>query len=150
MTRRSERIGRVLRVRRVQEERARVAWLSVEGAARDSEDRTEALRAAHAAMTVRLGDDLGTLSSAWVLLSHDQISLTARRTADQRERAATLRAQADAAREPWTERRAAARGLERLVDRARARERADELAAEVRQLDELNVARAARHPRSER
>jgi len=150
MSRRSERIGRVLRVRRVQEEQARAAWLSLEGTALDAEQRTDALGAAHAAMTAALREQQDRLSPAWVLLSHDQLALTGRRTADQRERATTHRAQADAAREPWTERRAATRGLERLVDRALARERAEDLADEARQLDELNAVRAARQPRSER
>lgn len=150
MSRRSQRLRRVLRVREVQEEQARAAWLSSEVVARDAEDRTEALRSARADMAARLGEALPSTPPAWVLLAHDQLTLTGQRAAGQRERAATLRAQAEAAREPWTERRAVARGLERLVDRAAARERADDLADESRQLDELNSVRAAQRPRSER
>ena len=81
MNRRSERIRRVLRVRRVEEEQARATWLSLEGTAVNSELRTETLRAAHASMTACLGEELGSLPPAWVLLSHDQIALTGRRTA---------------------------------------------------------------------
>jgi len=143
VTRRSERLRRILRVREVQEEQARAAWLRTENVARDAEAGTERLREALADMTARLSSELAALPPTWVVLSHDQIDRTGQRVVDQRERARTLRNQADAARVPWTQRRAAARGLERLVDRTCGQERADELAADAQAMDELNMARAA-------
>lgn len=148
MSCRSDRLERILRVRQLQEEQARGVWLPAEIDARDAEDRTEALQQAGQAMTSQLSTQLASLSPAWILMAHGQIDSTGRRKVDQQERAATLRVQAEAARHPWTESRAAARGLERLVERLRSEERLDDRAQEGRQLDELSMARLTEKPRS--
>lgn len=148
MSSRSARLERVLRVRNLQEEQARGVWLPAERDARSAEDRTEELQQAGQAMTSQLARQLTALPPAWVLVAHEQIDSTSRRKVDQQERAATLRVQAEAAREPWTECRAAARGLERLVERLRSEERLDDRAEEARQLDELSMARMTAIPRT--
>ncbi len=144
MKQRSERLGRVLRVREVQEQEARATWLAAEGVARQAEEQVALLRDACAGMAEQLGDSVCDLPVAWVLLSHDQIDRTQRRSRDEHERALTLRDQADLVRAPWIERRAAARGLERLVERTRANEWAEELARDASALDEITAARTKR------
>jgi flagellar export protein FliJ len=144
---RSQRLARVLRVREVQEQLARRTWLTAEGQARNAEQATDDLRAARASMTSRLGESLTSLSPSWVMLSQAQIDRTGVRARAQAERARTLRGQAEATRAPWQERRAAARGLARLVERARNEEYAEALAAEARAMDEIAAQRGARQGR---
>lgn len=153
MTTRSKRLERVLRVRRVQEEQARATWLEAENTARDAEDRTQELRKAKEAMGNDLLEALGELPPQWVMLSHDRIDHAGVLARDQKERALTLRTQADVAKEPWAERRAAAKGIERLVERVREEEWAEAHAEEARETDERNVTSHAKkrggHQRSE-
>ncbi len=149
MTLRSKRLARILRIRKVQEEQARALWLEAELAATRSEERASELGRARRNMVSHLGERLCGLPPAWVLLSHEQLERVGQKLRIRRERARTLRSQAEAAREPWAERRTAAKGLERLLERAKSKEYMQALALETRELDELNMERAARRPRSE-
>ncbi len=149
MSRRSERLARVLAVRALEEEQARAEWLAAEQEARRAEDATQALWAARDEQTRELGAALPGLTPAWVMVSHGAIDRTERSALRQRERARTERERAEQARIPWEERRARARGLERLVDRLRTREEAEAHRAEARVLDEINSARALRARRME-
>ena len=144
MTRRADRLERVLRVRVIEEELARGAWQAAEGTARAAEDRAQDLRSARAQMTADLGRALPELTPSWVLLSQRQIERTQSKLHTQDERARTLRRQAEAAREPWQERRSVAQGLSRLVERAHLRAREEVLALEARLLDEITAARGLR------
>lgn len=145
---RAKRLQRILRVRVVEEEQARATWLAAEGVAREAEDRVDHLRGERGAIVRALGDGLASTSASWVLVAHEQIERARLATEAQRERALTFRTQADSVREPWAAKRAAAKGLERLVERATESEQAEGLAAEAEELDEISVMRHS--ARSER
>lgn len=136
----------MLRVRALQEEIARAAWLEVERAAASAEARTElgarAVRTERADLGRRMED--GAISPVQVLSAHAAIDGMHAHTRGWRERAKTLRFQAQQARAPWEERRRDVQALEKLRERARAAEAREEFSEEAATLDEVAQRRASR------
>jgi flagellar export protein FliJ len=136
------RLERVLRVRAVLEEVARAEWQTAEHAAAQAEERHRSVvsdrRAAQNDLPVGPGpiDVNGLL---WQQASIERMSEAAGRL---RERARTVRYQADEARRPWEERRRDVRGLERLREHALLAHLASEETAEIAAMDEIAIARA--------
>lgn len=145
------RLDRVLRVREVEEETARAGWLAVEHDARAAEARAAALANDRAAGLGALARDMTkrALPPAWTLVRHAALDRLARTASAERERALTLRRQADQAKEPWQEKRREVLGLSRLLAVAKSRHAAAVLAAEIAVMDEVASMRAARRHRSE-
>jgi flagellar export protein FliJ len=144
------RLDRVLRVREVEEEIARAAWLTVESAAQAAEHRADALAEDRAAAFAALASDMAerSLPPAETLLRHASLDRLAGSVGAERERALTLRQQADQAREPWQDRRREVLGLSRLRDAAKSRHSATVLAEEIAEMDEVASTRAARQLRA--
>lgn len=138
------RLQRVLRVRHVQEEVARARWLAAERAARIAGDARADADARRADAACELRDALADLTPAAILRQHAALDALAGVAVRLRERARTLRFQADRERAPWELRRREARGLERLCERSREEAWLRALAREARELDEIAGARAFR------
>lgn len=142
MARFNFRLERVLRVRAVLEEVARAEWRAAEHAAAVAEERHRSLllerEAAQSDLPVGPGP-LDVNGLLWRQASVERMSEAAGRL---RERALTVRYQADEARRPWEERRRDVRGLERLREHALLAHLASEETAEIAAMDEIAVARA--------
>ncbi|MCP3914811.1 MAG: hypothetical protein GY711_04525 [bacterium] len=139
-----KRLARVRRVREIQEELARADWLTAERSADAAEEASAAGFAEVAQAREQLGQRMESGLSAPTETLHaftaiDRIEDTARLW---RERARTLRFQADQKRAPWEERRRDVRALELLEDRAREAEIQEEFEAETLELDEVALRRA--------
>jgi len=148
MTREKFRLERVLRVRALWEEEARAAWAVLDERARAEEARHAALLDEQLRAQRRLAADRPALRPAAVVLLDqvlDRMQLDAARL---RERAHTLRFQADGAFIPYTERRRERRSLERLKERARRAGLSEERRADAALMDETAVQRAARRRRA--
>ena len=146
------RLDRVLRVREVEEETARAEWLVVEQAARTAETRAEALAHDRAAAFGELAREMAerSLPPAVMLVRHAALDRLARTESGERERALTLRRQADQARGPWQDRRREVLGLTRLRAVAKSRHADAVLAEEIAEMDEVALMRAASRRRATR
>ena len=140
------RLGRVRRVRALQEVVERERWMEAE--ARCAEAEAELARWVEATRNARmdLRDLVGspTIGVRRVLLGQEQLRGLEQGCTRVRERVRTLRDQADRLREPWQERRRELAGLERLEERAREAWRQEERSEDTRQMNELASSRAAR------
>ena len=143
------RLERVLRVRAVQEEAARAAWLDAERAAAESEELHDRDAALLEAASRALREAMPSSSAAALLRAHEALDRMSRTAVRRRELARTLRLQSQQAREPWERRRREVRGLEQLAARALEEHRRSERAAEARSRDEFINSRATRAVRAE-
>jgi len=142
------RLGRLRKVRRLQEEQERERWLEAELARREAEAAEQQARAAlHAAeedlRARQAADALGVLE---VLQAQDALERVNVVLRGARERARTAAYQAERMRAPWEERRKEVRGLERLEERAREVWRREELRRETMEMDEVARRRARTLP----
>ncbi|TDJ71856.1 MAG: hypothetical protein E2O39_07605 [Planctomycetota bacterium] len=146
------RLDRVLRVREVEEETARAAWLVVEQAARAAETRAEARAHDRGEAFSELAREMAecSLAPAVMLVRHAVLDRLARAESEERERALTLRRQADQARGPWQDRRREVLGLTRLRTVAKSRYADAALAKEIAEMDEVALMRAASRRRASR
>lgn len=149
MARDPKRIGRLSRVRKVQEEQARAIWQHAVNAHREAEGAFDELRASMLESRSQLADPSGVHRPGWVAVNQKlekhlaQRMLVARRKADQAQ------LQADAAEEPWRERRSQAKGLERLLEHVREVQIHEAEEVQNRELDEVALGRSQRPGRSQ-
>jgi len=136
--RRPPRLRRLARVRAIEEELARTAFAEAVQAAAAAEGELERARRALAdarADTARR-QRASVLDTGAILAAHGALDGLAGAIEHRRERLAERAASADRSRADWLERRRAVRALERLVDRARRRDAAEEARSENAAADE--------------
>lgn len=138
------RLARLLKLREIDEELARDAFLAADHKARDAERAVELASQERA----RAIDDARAMQSSAKLEPHALLAAgtcveRALVRLQERTRVAQgLRAKAEAERATWTARRADLKGLERLQDRDRDAWRAEEGRREAQTLDEVASVRA--------
>ncbi len=144
------RLQRLVPVRAIQEQAARASWLEVEHSARDAEQQLGELRQRTERAQRALGDGMrrGAPSPSVLVWQHAALDRMARGVARWRERARSLRFQADRARAPWQERRRDLRALEHLRRRQHQRHDREEFKREIATLDEVACNRSARDERA--
>lgn len=142
MARFNFRLERVLRVRAVLEEVARAEWQTAEHAAAVAEERHRSVVADRLASQSNLPLGPGALDVNGLLWRQASIERMSQAAGRLRERARTVRYQADEARLPWEERRRDRRGVERLREHALLAHLVSEEAAEIAAMDEIAVGRA--------
>jgi flagellar export protein FliJ len=144
------RLARVLRVRRLQEELLRAAWL-------EARARADAARAAEGAQARELGlaraelarlQGAGALDPSAVLTQQDLCARSERELARLATRARTLEAEAARRADALREARTAVRGLERLDERRRRGHREESERREQLATDEVAARRFASAPSS--
>lgn len=146
MSRRTFRLDRVLRVRRIEERLARSSWASAERAAAEAEEACGEARA----LLASARDDLGAeraqrgLRPERVLFAERGLDAIGAALSARREAALTRRGQADGLAAAWRQRDADRRALEELSSRHQAREAEEERAREAAESDELSIQRNAR------
>lgn len=140
------RLARLAKVRELQEEIARAEWQAAEDLANRAEARVFELFTLVGETNAALRELQGSteLCSAEVLALQDLLERVVRTLADARRQAAELRAAAERAREPWTALRIEIEGLSRLELRARDQHRSEINRAEIAELDQIALERAAR------
>lgn len=138
------RLERVLRVRRILEQEARAAWNERERRALEAEGSAARGADARDVALGRLGAELADLSPAQALWRHARLDGMTRDAVALRERARTLRHQADLAFAPFERRREERRALERLRERDRRRVAEIARREEAAEQDEITIQRAAR------
>lgn len=144
------RLARVLRVRRLQEELLRAAWLE----ARSRADAAHASEAAQARELTQARDELarlqgaGALDAAAVLTHQDLCARSERELARLATRARTLEAEAARRSDALREARTAVRGLERLDQRRHRAHREESDRREQAATDEVAARRFAAVPSS--
>ena len=143
------RLGRVRRVREIEERLARATWSQAEGEAAEAEMREADRRRERDRSRRELARELGPrggerLDPARVLISERALANETRALALARERALTLRAQAERLAADWRDRERDRRALVELEERARARHRRELERWEGAQLDEAALARRIR------
>lgn len=150
MKRYAFRLARVLRVRRLQEELLRAAWL-------EARARADAARAAEAAQARELElaraelarlQGAGALDPSAVLRHQDLCARSERELARLAARARTLEAEAARRSDALRQARTAVRGLERLDERRRRAHREDCDRREQLETDETAARRFAAAPSS--
>ena len=140
------RLERLLRVRTIEEELAREAWIEAREKARaaelDAEQRRAEADGALAELRRRQAEP--AIAPSRILAEH--LHLQALRRAHSRAELHARALAAEAARLAivWRERDAAKRGLERLEEKARTAHRSEREVLEARTLDEVASMRAAR------
>ena len=142
MKRSHERLGRLERVRRIQEEVARAAWLDVEQQRVAIEGRLMHALHAREQMFTDLNNAREAGSAQFAVRSEPLLDTLRDRIARLRERERTLVTQAAALRKPWLERRVEASALERLRKRSQEAEQAEREKREMAIADELASSRA--------
>lgn len=141
------RLGRVRRVRELQERVLRAEWALAQRAVTEAEEAIDGIlelrTAARAELEQRVS--VGTLDPREVLNEEDTLDRLdgALAAAETRRRAAQR--VADARRAPWQERRTDAEALRRLEGKQRAERRAAAAKAEQAQMDDLTSARGTLH-----
>ena len=136
------RLQRLLRVQGILEEEACAVWRRAEGVAATAEQHARARSTEREAALADLASHLRGLRPVDVLWRQEQIDRMASLAASQRERARTLRHQADVARAPFDEHRRERRALEHLRERAERRHLETERRREAVLADEITLARA--------
>lgn len=138
-------LGRLIRVRAVQEELARSEWSAADAQARAAEGLVEMLRAQACAADreLRVHQRRVRLSAAEVLSIHRSIELLHEGLRRTSRRARELRDRADELRGPWRALAAEREGLERLKQRALCEHRREAEREEGRDLDQRASDRAA-------
>jgi len=138
------RLARVLRVRRIEEQLARAGFLERQREAEQSAAlRAEGLDLAHR-MREQLRDQIGSgsIEPRLVLGAQSGIDAMADLCRRRDERARTHQAQADRAREPWSDSRRDVRALEALEQKQMERFRSEQEKRANRELDETAARRA--------
>jgi len=140
------RLDRVRRVRALEEELARAAWREAEGAAAGAEAALGALVRERHAATLALRDRIADprLQPLAVLAEQRGLEGLERALRAGRERARTLRFQAERARAAWSRRRVDVRALERWRERLFGEHLEREGRREARELDEAALLRSRR------
>ncbi|MCP5022260.1 MAG: hypothetical protein GY930_10840 [bacterium] len=120
MKRNPERLERILRIRRLQEETARGVWLQAELAAREADERV-----VHCHDNIAMGHDhvreqqaAGSIDG--VLQSDAAMHHLHNALAQTRIQASARHRDVETTKAPWLETRKAARGMQKLVERAKA------------------------------
>lgn len=139
------RLRRLLRVRDIEENLARSEWAEREGVANAadeaSEQAAEAVSQARADI-VRGAESEGPISPAWLDAAHGAVDGLSALLRKKRETSASLRSQADAARDHWREIDARRRGLVELEARARIQHRIELERTDNTEMDEIASARS--------
>ena len=144
------RLQRLLRVQEILEEEACAVWRRAENLAATAEEHARSRSTECEGALADLASHLTGLRPVDVLWRQEQIDRMASLAARQRERARTLRHQADVARVPFDERRRERRALERLRERVERRHLETQRRHEAVRADETTLARArARRGRNE-
>jgi flagellar export protein FliJ len=140
------RLGRVLRVREIEEEVARARWMEAVRAAEDATREADALAQNRAVRQAELADLLGssTVDASIVLAGHAALDRLAVGVRGARERARTLAFQADVHRLPWEELRRARRSLELLREKQLVEHLLDDERSQAREIDAIASERASR------
>lgn len=149
MARDPRRIGRLARVRKVQEEQAHAAWQRALQGQREAEDELRELRRSMEESRAQLADPGGQHRPGWVAVNQQlEVHLTnrIRRSLRLVEQA---RLATEAAEGPWRQRRTQAKGLERLLDHAREVQSAEAEEIQNRELDEVALSRSRPSGRSQ-
>jgi flagellar export protein FliJ len=139
-------LARLARVRKIEEEQARVAWQaaetlarradeSVRAAERDVIEATEALRAAQSS---------AQLEPLAILNIDDAIARLGQRVGVMRAEAERCHLEAATKRAPWQTLRTELEGLTRLEEKARTNHRIEHERAEALEMDQLASERSAR------
>ncbi|MBK8180386.1 MAG: hypothetical protein IPK67_16135 [Planctomycetes bacterium] len=138
MSRFQFRLGRVLGVRRVEEEIARGDWLEAEHAAGRAEETARRAQLAVEEARSRLAalQSRPELQAAEVLLEQDQLDRLREQWVQRTIQASRLRRDAERLRQVMAERRVRVKGLETLEDRARGQWRAENEIRANQELDE--------------
>lgn len=144
------RLGRVLRVRRLQEEVARAAFLEARAEADRARAALERARERLAAGRAELAELQARprLEPAEVIRQQETLLALQRALGPLRSRAERREEAAAERQAAWSEARAAVRGLERLEARRRGAHRAELERLETREQDERALARGAASPRA--
>ncbi len=139
-------LARLARVRRIEEEQARVAWQAAEAEARNSEARLREAQVEVSAATqsLRIAQSDAQLSPLAILSIDDTVARLVRRVALFRQEATLRRAAATAKRTPWQKLRTELEGLARLEQKARTRHRIEDERRASLEMDQLASERAAR------
>ncbi len=125
MKRDPKRLNRILRVRQLQEEAARSTWIQAQVVARQADELVaEGERNIHVGRDfVRSQQQLGSVGG---VLNADAAMLHLKHALTQHQATAAARhRQVEEAKAPWLESRRAARGIEKLVERAQEAQRVD-------------------------
>ncbi len=142
------RLGRVLRVRAIEEEVARARWMEAANLAEEASRQAESLDAIRRVRQSELASLLGnpTIEPAIVVASHAALDRLAIGVRSARERARTLLFQAEVHRSPWEALRRARRSLELLREKKLEDHYLEDERAQAREIDEIASDRAARAP----
>lgn len=140
------RLARVLRVREVQGEIARIAWQEAEASSQAARESAASMRRARAQAGLQLSSDLesGEIGAAAMIPGHRALDTMDRAAGRLERNARTLALQAEELRRPFEERRREVRGLERLRDKRLREHRQENLREESAELDEVATTRASR------
>ena len=149
MARNPQRIGRLTRVRKVQEEQARAVWQQAVNAHREAEQAFDELQASMLEARSQLADPNGVHRPGWVAVNQQLEKHLAQRILIARRKTDQAKLQVDAAEEPWRERRSQAKGLERLLENVREAQIHEAEEVQNRELDEVALGRSQRPSRSE-
>ena len=139
-------LGRLARVRAVQEEQARARWQSAAAAARQLEEHVQATsRDIDQALDyLRSAQACAALDTGRVLNAHEALQLLERRRADLRRRHLGACARAEELRAPWQAVRTELEGLKRLEDKARGEHRRERERQDAATTDQIAIERATR------
>jgi flagellar export protein FliJ len=145
---RRDRIERVLRVRRLEEEVARERFIACEQVARQADELADGISAEIARAQEQLGETrVQSLIPPEDLLSAQSTLESLDDTlAEQRRRTQELQLEADGMRATWELARQEMRALERLDEQLASAERGDQARREAREMDEEAVRRGHSGP----
>ncbi|MFT4539855.1 MAG: flagellar export protein FliJ [Planctomycetota bacterium] len=137
------RLARVLRVREVQAEMARLTWQEAEARARSAWTASERMREARVDASTRLATDLqtGEIAAANMIAGHDALDGMDRAAGRLERTARTLSHQASELRMPFEERRKEVRGLERMRDKRKQEHLEETLRKDSAVMDEVAASR---------
>ncbi len=146
------RLGRLSRVRDIQEHGARNLWAAAEAVASNHQevvqhflDEIQRARLELARAQAEEAIEIGS-----VLCTHDLIEKLEERLHVARERAKTSRFQADQLKDSWIEAKNEALALERLEERARSDYQREEQRLENAQMDQVALERSSASTRLDR
>lgn len=140
------RLGRLARVRHVQEEIARARWMGAERAAREAEARLARaeLELEGAQDHLRASQTRPSIDAREVLDVRGTIELMEQRREGLRSRARLARDSAERERAPWQAVRAELEGLTRLEEKAKSAHRFEREREEAKQIDQIASERRRR------
>ncbi len=123
MKRDPSRLKRILRVRKLQEETARGIWIQAQHAAREADERVTQSRNNIAAGQDHLRGQQAAGSIAGVLQGDAAMRHLHNALAQTKVHASARHRDVETTKAPWLETRKAARGMEKLVERAKEDQR---------------------------